>query len=138
MAMPVLAPTEAAPAANPIRVVPDVWNEPATGLEWCDCGKHHPLTRSHILGVAWDLFGDDLPERITHREVIRITMDVWNYASVCRFFTMAMEDSARRVHGEVAADYPLETGLAIVKDFSNHWNGCPTKDCDGGFTPEDV
>ena len=125
-------------AMTPTRVIPDVWNEPATGLEWCDCGCHHPLTRQIVEEAAEDVLGQDLPDRITHRQVIRVAMQVWAYASVCRFFTLAIEDAAVRVHGEVSADYPLEVGLSIAKDFSNRWNGCPTKDCDTGWTAEDI
>ena len=123
---------------TPTRVVPDVWKEPATGMEWCDCGCHHPLTRRIVKDAARDVIGEDLPGQITHRQVIRVAMEVWRYASVCRFFTLAVEEAAVRVHGEVAAEYPMPVGLAIVKEFSNHWNGCPTKDCDTDWTAEDI
>ena len=29
-----------------------------------------------------------------------------------------------------AEEYPFETGLAIVKAFSDAWNGCPEELCD--------
>ena len=58
--------------------------------------------------------------------------------SVCRFFTLAIEEAAIRVWGEVADEYPLEVGLAIVKNFSDRWNGCPTEGCDGEWTPINI
>ncbi|MCL1837966.1 MAG: hypothetical protein FWG47_01435 [Propionibacteriaceae bacterium] len=122
----------------PTRVIPDVWSEPATGLEWCDCGDHHPLTRDTVEEATLFVTGEYLPDTITHRQVILIAMDVWNYVSVCRFFTLAMEDAAVRVWGEVAAEYPLDAGLVIVKTFSDRWNGCPTIGCDGDWTAEDI
>jgi len=82
--------------------------------------------------------GDDSPVRLTHRQVTRIAMAVWGYVEICRFFTLAIEDAAICVHGCVEPDYPLETGLAIVKAFSNTWQGCPTEVCDGNWTPIDI
>jgi hypothetical protein len=107
----------------------DVWAEPSTGLEWCDCGCHHPLTKTIVREFARDLFGLDLPAQVTHYQVIRICMILWKVIRPCRFFTLSVEDAAIRVNGSIAATYPLNTGLAIVKAFSNHWNGCPTEDC---------
>ena len=137
-----------APASVPITtpsekptpwVMPDVWHERATGMEWCDCGDHCPLTKRIITDSAEDLLDEcPLPDRITHRQVIRIAMDVWNYVSVCRFFTLAIEEAAIRVNGAVADDYPMNVGLAIIKAFSNRWNGCPTEDCPGEWTPDDI
>lgn len=48
---------------------------------------------------------------------------------MCRFFTLRVEDAARAVAGEVAAEYPLGIGLAIVKAFSYRWQGCPEEGC---------
>jgi len=108
--------------------IPDVWHERAIGLEWCDCGDHCPLTKAVITTSAKNVLGG-LPEHITHQQVVAIAQDVWAYESICRFFTMAIEQAAIRICGQTQPDYPLETGLAIVKAFSNRWNGCPEEGC---------
>ena len=118
--------------------LPEIWREKATGLEWCDCGCHHPLTKTIVTEFARDVLGLHLPKWVTHRQVILIAMQVWNYISVCRFFTMAIEDAAVRVNGCVAPVYSLEIGLAIVKAFSDRWNGCPTENCDDEWTADDI
>jgi hypothetical protein len=65
-------------------------------------------------------------------------MRLWRYEAVCRFFTLAIEDAAIRVHGSVEDDYEVEVGLAIVKDFSNHWEGCPAQACDADWEEVDI
>jgi len=132
---PVVAPTTPQP---PAWVIPDVWHEEATGLEWCDCGDHCPLTRRFIATIADNVCGQASPERITHPQVIAIAKNVWAYESVCRFFTMAIEDAAVRVNGTVAKDYPREVGLEIVKAFSNRWNGCPEEGCEAYWPGPDA
>ncbi|GAB3847819.1 hypothetical protein [Nesterenkonia populi] len=113
--------------------IPEIWEAPSQGTQWCDCGKDHPLTRDAVLRAASFLRGQQ-PEHLTHSQVCRITMELWNYVEVCPFFHMAVDDAACRCHGEKAERYPFETGLAIVKRFSDRWNGCPEEQlCRGGF-----
>jgi hypothetical protein len=115
---------------DPARVIPDVWGLPSSGIGWCDCGEHHQLTREVVaLNVAAACGG--LPVRITHRRVVQAAARLWRYESVCRFFTMAVEDAAKRVNGQIDDTYPVEVGLAIVKDFSDRWAGCPAEVCGG-------
>jgi hypothetical protein len=54
------------------------------------------------------VLGEDLPDRITHRQIIRIAMEGCGYASLCRFSTFAIEEAAAYIPGEVAMSYPLE------------------------------
>lgn len=77
----------------------------------------------------------DLPDRLTHAQVVDIAAEVWQVESLCRFFTLGLEDAARDVAGTVAVDYPVRVALAIVKVFSNRWNGCPEKGCAGWRLP---
>lgn len=108
--------------------IPDVWDGPATGLPWCDCGDDHPLTEATVSEVAVDLYGD-LPDRLTHAQVVAVACEVWLLEQPCRFLLMQVEDAAKDVNGTVAADYPVRVGLAIVKRFSDRWNGCPEEAC---------
>jgi hypothetical protein len=110
--------------AEPERTFPEVWAGPSTGLEWCDCGCHDPLTYGIVREFARDLYGLILPDRMTHTEVVLVAMLVWNYTDICRVFLLAVDAAAIRVNGTLTTDYPLGTGLAIVKAFSDRWNGC--------------
>lgn len=124
---PAVAPT------MPVRSIPDVWAAPSRGMPWCDCGEEpEPLTESTVHWFAQSLYGD-LPERLTHAQVVDIAAEVWQMEDVCRFFTLGVEDAARGAAGAVAVavDYPARVALAIVKVFSDRWNGCPEKACVG-------
>lgn len=118
------APIETIPE---IDGMPDVWDMPDQGIEWCECGDSHPLGRDTVEAFARDVVGDS--EWITHKEVEFITMDLWAYESVCRFFLMQVEEASVKVHGAVAEKYPFETGIEIVGYFSKTWNGCPDEIC---------
>lgn len=109
---------------GPIRSLPDVWAEPSRGIPWCDCGDDDPLTEPMVEWFAWSLYGD-LPDRLTHAQVVAIAAEVWQVESLCRFFTLGVEDAACDLAGSVAVDYPIRVALAIVKAFSDAWNGCP-------------
>ena len=117
------------PGADMMHTMPDVWAEESTGLDWCDCGCHSPLTRIVVREFARDVLGPHLPERVTHQQVVRIAMALWRHPCSCRFFAAAIDDAAVRVNGRVALDYPFAVGLAIVKAFSNRWHGCPAEGC---------
>lgn len=120
---------------TPDRItVPDVWDEPATGTEWCDCGDHHDLDADRIRQMTATLYGH-LPDHITHRGIIAVAAHVWSYVLVCEFFTGRIRDAAIDVNGSVEAQYPLDVGMSIVKRFSNRWNGCPMEDCAGDIVP---
>jgi len=82
--------------------IPDVWDEPSTEMEWCDCGCHCPLTKTVVREFARDVLGLRLPARVIRRQVIEICMVLWHYEKVCRFFTLSVEDAAVRVNGKVA------------------------------------
>lgn len=112
------------------HIKPDVWTMPDKGLSWCDCGKDHPLTLDIVAGFAEEL-GIKAQDSISHHELVELTMEVWNYESVCRFFHLVLNESAERVHGSVADSYPLGIGLDIVGYFSKTWQGCPDEDCWG-------
>lgn len=136
-----VAKTPAVPdrAAPPLRTPieeNEVWNVEPSGTPWCDCGSHHSLTKERASELAREMFGDDLPERITHEQLINLGAWTWQYVEVCEFFLDRMRDSAIDVNGEVAADYLLPRGLAILRHFSNNWHGCPMEDCGGGYIPE--
>lgn len=110
--------------------IPDVWDLPQQGSEWCECGGDCTVDRETAIAFARMVVGDR--EWITHEEVIMIAMDVWSYISVCEFFMMAIREAAEKVNGSVEDKYKFETGLAIIGYFSKHWNGCPEQACAGG------
>ena len=109
------------------ELVPDVWQLPSRGIEWCDCGQHHVLNRKIVLGFAQEVVEDR--EWMTHDEVVDTAMDLWNYVSVCEFFLMAIRRSASTVNGGPAQKYRFERGLEIVAYFSKTWQGCPEEVC---------
>jgi hypothetical protein len=108
-------------------LVPDVWQMPSRGIEWCDCGQHHAVDRKIVLEFAQDVVEDR--EWMTHDEVVDTAMDLWNYVSVCEFFLMAIRRSASAVNGGPAQRYRFERGLEIVAYFSKTWQGCPEEIC---------
>ena len=120
--------TVTASDASRVRALPDVWERTARGVPWCDCGEDHPLTREAVEWATESLYGL-LPDRLTHPQVVAVAAEVWALAEVCRFFTLQVEDAALDVNGSVETDYPLPVGLAIVKAFSDAWNGCPEEQC---------
>lgn len=113
---------------TPVRSLPDVWAAPSRGIPWCDCGDDDPLTESMVRWFAESL-SVDLPDRLTHAQVLVIAAEVWQLENVCRFFTLGVEVAAREVYGQTCAAYPTPVGLAIVKAFSDAWNGCPERAC---------
>lgn len=113
---------------RPARSLPDVWAEPSRGMPWCDCGDHDPLTEAMVEWFAWSLYGD-LPDRLTHAQVVATAAEVWQVEKVCRFFTLRVEDAAQYVAGSVAVDYPVRVAFTVVKAFSDRWNGCPAEAC---------
>lgn len=119
-------PADHAPTVEtrPVRSLPDVWAETWRGMPWCDCGDNDSLTEAMVEWFAWSLYGD-LPDRLTHTQVVATAAEVWQVEKVCRFFTLGVEDAVQYVNGTVAADYPVSVALAVVKAFSDRWNGCP-------------
>lgn len=123
---PATAPAVAPP--TPVRSLPAVWAAPSRGIPWCDCGDDDPLTEGMVEWFAWSLYGE-IPNRLAHAQVVAIAAEVWQLGNVCRFFTLGVEDAAVDVNGQTCADYPTPVGLAIVKAFSDAWNGCPEAAC---------
>lgn len=126
-----------AQAGTATRVSPDVWIIPGTGMEWCDCGEDHELTRESIeerYGAVSDEDG------VPHEAVVRVTADLWGYGRVCRFFHLKLEDAARTVAGAVKAKYQRNEAIDITGTFSKHWQGCPEEACDAspGVSPAGV
>lgn len=111
---------------------PSIEDMPDTGLQWCDCGSDHQLQRDDITQMASDL-GIEPRATITHQQLVRLTMETWNYAEVCRFFHLQLNDAAKNVHGSTAAQYPYDDGIDIVGYFSKKWQGCPEEVCAGGY-----
>lgn len=129
---PIRVPAE---APDRHRIIHDPWQEEPLGEDWCDCGA---APDRDTITEEWAYLGTRDSDRISHRDVIRVTMRLWRYEAVCRFFTLAVEEAAVRVHGSVEEDYEVEVGLAIVKDFSNHWEGCPAQACDADWEEVDI
>lgn len=106
----------------------DAWDMPSRGIKWCDCGEDHELTEDFVFNTLIDI-GLQPTRMLTHPELIELTAAVWNYEEVCRFFELAVEESAKAIHGGVDEFYPLRHTLQIVGYFSKAWQGCPEADC---------
>lgn len=106
----------------------DAWDMPSRGIKWCDCGEDHELTEDFVFNTLIDI-GLQPTRMLTHTELIELTAAVWNYEEVCRFFELAVEESAKAIHGGVDEFYPLRHTLQIVGYFSKTWQGCPEADC---------
>ena len=116
----------------PTKTVEEVWQQPAVGTPWCEDGEHN-LGLDEVLDVLYALGFNENMQSVTHAQIVRMSMELWLYEAVCAFFHLGVEDAAKRVHGVVADEYPLGEGLAIVKEFSDHWNGCPEQHCGGSW-----
>lgn len=107
-----------------------VWDLPDTGLPWCDCGKAHPLTAQLVRERAESL-GFTFGQEMTHRQLVKLAMEVWNYVAVCRFFHLQLNGAVEFVYGRLAPSYPYAQGINIVGYFSKTWQGCPEEACQG-------
>lgn len=117
------------------RTKPSIWDMPDSGLQWCDCGGDHQLQRDDISDIASHLSIEE-DATITHQQLVILTMELWNYVEVCRFFHLRLNDAAQHIHGTIAELYPYEDGMDIVGYFSKTWQGCPEEVCAGGFDAE--
>lgn len=141
-AAPTVAPTR--PQVDPLSPeqpkeggeIPDVWEMPTQGVEWCDCGENHQLTPDHVRAVIRATLGSMPEESITHVQVCAVIMELWRYISVCQFFHDQVNLSAKAMYGSVAKEYPIKIGMEIIAHFSKHWHGCPQEACEGGFGPD--
>ncbi|MGP9487523.1 hypothetical protein ACT3UD_08220 [Glutamicibacter sp. 287] len=115
---------------NEARIQPDIWTMPDKGLSWCDCGAAHELSADIVYGFAEEL-GLDTREAMTHPQLVELTMEVWNFEAVCRFFHLALNEATQFIHGTVAEEYPFAEGIDIVGYFSKTWQGCPAAECRG-------
>lgn len=101
---------------------------PNRGLDWCDCGQSHELTRAivyqHIIALGYGR-----ANQLSHSQLVAVIIDVWHYAAVCRIFHLAVNEAAAHIHGAVAHSYPLGRSLDIVGYFSKTWQGCSDETC---------
>lgn len=104
--------------------VAEVWQQESAGLEWSDCG-HRPLSVELIMAISEEIVAVPVPQRLKHGDIAAILMELWGLSSVCHYFRMALETAALRVNDIIADDYELDIALAIAKDFSDRWDGCP-------------
>ncbi|GAA1298342.1 hypothetical protein [Brachybacterium alimentarium] len=107
--------------------VADIWEQESEGLEWCDCG-HRPLTVEPLMAIAEEVITVPVPQHLRHDDVAAILKELWGLRTVCHYFRMALETAALRVNVTVDASYELPVALAIAKDFSDRWDGCPDEE----------
>ena len=107
--------------------VTDVWEQESEGLEWSDCG-HRPLTVELLMATAEDVVAVPVPQHLRHSDVAAILKELWGLRTVCHYFQMALETAALRVNETFADAYELDIALAIAKDFSDRWDGCPDEE----------
>lgn len=118
--------------------IPEVWEMPTTGLQWCDCGCDCEVDEELICDYMEDVLGERTPEWVTHPELCRVIQELWNYESVCAFFFDHVDLSAKKINGSVAKRYRGTVATAIIGYFSKTWNGCPEEACEGGMDWSDV
>lgn len=107
--------------------VADIWEQESEGLEWSDCG-HRPLTVELLMAIAEEVVAVPVPHHLRHSDLAAILKELWGLRTVCHYFRMALETAALRVNVTVDASYELPAALAIAKDFSDHWDGCPDEE----------
>lgn len=107
--------------------VADIWEQESEGLEWSDCG-HRPLTVELLMAITEEVVAVPVPHHLRHSEVAGILTELWGLRTVCHYFRMALETAALRVNVSVDARYELPVALAIAKDFSDRWDGCPDEE----------
>ena len=109
----------------PVR--PDVWTIPGTGMEWCQCGQDHEVTRADVDALYDGAVGPD--GLVPHEVVVRVTQQLWRYELVCRFFRLAVEHAAEIVAGSVLERYTRDDAIDITGRFTKTWQGCPEEAC---------
>lgn len=107
--------------------VAEVWEQESEGLEWSGCG-HRPLTVELLMAIAEEVVAVPVPQHVRHSDLTAILKALWGLRTVCHYFRMALETAALRVNETVAGEYELDVALAIVKDFSDRWDGCPDEE----------
>ena len=114
------------PSPEHVSVV-DVWEQESEGLEWSGCG-HRPLTVELLMATAEEVVEVPVPQHLRHSDVAAILKELWGLRTVCHYFQMALETAALRVNETFADAYELDIALAIAKDFSDRWDGCPDEE----------
>lgn len=104
--------------------ITEVWKQESQGLDWSGCG-HRPLTLELLTDIGEEIVAAPVPEDLTHNDVTAILQALWGLETVCHYFRAALATAARRVHGSTSVTYDRSTALAIAKDFSDRWDGCP-------------
>lgn len=107
--------------------IADIWEQESGGLEWSDCG-HRRLTVELLMAIAEEVVAVPVPQHLRHDDVAAILKVLWGLRTVCHYFQMALETAAHRVNVTVDARYELPVALAIAKDFSDRWDGCPDEE----------
>lgn len=104
-----------------------VWALPSKGIEWCDCGGGHELTREVVWSIAHELRMQRCLE-LTYAELMELAMAVWRHVAVCSFFQEALNRAIIDVYGRYDRHYPIGAALDIVGYLSKNWQGCPEND----------
>lgn len=113
---------------SPERVsVADVGQQESEGLEWSDCA-HRPLTVELLMAISEEIVAVPVPQRLNQGDIAAILKELCGLSRVCHFFRMALETAALRVNEIVADDFEVAIALAIAKDFSDRWGGCPDEE----------
>lgn len=107
--------------------VAEVWQQESAGLEWSDCG-HRPLTVELLMALSEEIIAVPVPQHLQHGDIAAILKELWGLSSVCHYFRMALDTAALRVNDTVDDTYEIEIALAIAKDFSDRWDGCPDEE----------
>lgn len=125
--------TVANPTTTPSEIEVENPAERPGGMGWCDCGESHELDDLDITLALEEVEGEDFPESVTHPHVCDAIQALWYYDSVCNFFFDHVALSARKAAGRIKPEYPMAEAEAIVRYFSDTWQGCPEEACEEAF-----
>ncbi|AGF73519.1 hypothetical protein A605_12615 [Corynebacterium halotolerans YIM 70093 = DSM 44683] len=110
-----------------------VWTMPDFGVTWCRCTPDpltglppHSVTRPLITHHLVRVLGS-VPDRVSNQEISLVVMDLWKFPAMAPPIAEALMRSVKAVNGLMGQDYPTNTALAVIKHFSNTWNGEPAR-----------
>lgn len=101
-----------------------VWALPNAGMQWCDCGENHELTRDHVWKIVNEL-GLQRCLELTYLELTQVAMTLWRLDEPCLFFSQGLDRAIMAVYGSFDRHYRIGAALDIVGYFSKNWQGCP-------------
>lgn len=64
-----------------------------------------------------------VPKQMRNQEISLVVMKLWNFPTITPPIAEALMRSVKAVNGLMADEYPLNTAMAVIKHFSQTWDG---------------